>query len=398
MRARWHGPFWQAEEGVTKVATTVVTKVVTKVATTGFYSPLPPARTGVADYSAALLAELRRHGKVEIAPAQCDVALYHLGNNGLHAAIYRRALEQPGVVVLHDSVLHHFLLGQLSEAAYIEEFVYNYGEWNRGLAHDLWQSRASSGSDNRYFDSPLLKRAAQSARAVVVHNPAAACVVKAHAPHARIVEIPHLFHPPPAASETDRQRFRQSLSIAPGAFLFGMFGYLRESKRLIPALQAFADVHRELPATAMLVAGSFVSRDLARAAAPLLGAHGIIGLPHLSESDFWLAAASVDACINLKYPAAGETSGIAIRLMGLGKPVIVTDSPECARYPEDACARVPAGAAEGDSLRHHMILLASVGEAAKAIGENAAGHIREGHGINYVGRRYWQLLAEFAGQ
>ncbi len=86
----------------------------------GFFSPLPPARTGVADYSAALLAELRRHGRVQVAPGQSDVALYHLGNNGLHAAIYRQALERPGVVVLHDAVLHHFLLGQLDRSAYIE--------------------------------------------------------------------------------------------------------------------------------------------------------------------------------------------------------------------------------------------------------------------------------------
>jgi len=234
--------------------------------------------------------------------------------------------------------------------------------------------------------------------AVVVHNPAAGCVVKAHAPQARIVEIPHLFQPPPAASEADRLRYRQSLGIAPGAFLFGMFGYLRESKRLIPALQAFGEIHRELPDTAMLVAGSFVSRDLARAAAPLLGAPGVIRLPHLSERDFWLAAASVDACINLKYPAAGETSGIAIRLMGLGKPVILTDSPECARYPEDACLRVPPGAAEGDSLRHHMILLASLREAAKTVGENAAAHMQARHRMDCVGRQYWQLLAECAGQ
>ena len=47
--------------------------------TAGFYSPLPPARTGIADYSAALLDGLRRFGRVEIAPARCDVALYHLG-------------------------------------------------------------------------------------------------------------------------------------------------------------------------------------------------------------------------------------------------------------------------------------------------------------------------------
>jgi glycosyltransferase involved in cell wall biosynthesis len=359
---------------------------------------MPPARTGVADYSAALLTELRRHGKVELAPARCDVALYHLGNNALHAAIYRRALQHPGIVVLHDSVLHHFLAGQLTEAAYIEEFVYNYGEWNRTLAHDLWRARASSASDTRYFESPMLKRVTERALAVVVHNPAAAGVVKTHAAHARTVEIPHLFQPPPAASVADRLRYRQSLDIAPGAFLFGMFGYLRESKRLVPALQAFGEVHRELPDTAMLVAGDFVSSDLARAVEPLLRAPGVIRLPHLVESNFWLAAASVDGCINLKYPAAGETSGIAIRLMGLGKPVILTDSAESARYPEHACLRVPAGAAETDGLRHHMILLASLPEAAKAIGENAAAHIEARHRLDSIGIEYWKLLREITGK
>jgi hypothetical protein len=46
----------------------------------------------------------------------------------------------------------------------------------------------------------------------------------------------------------------------------------------------------------------------------------------------------VDACINLRYPAAGETSGIAIRLMGIGKPVLLTDG-EVLAFPEGA---VPA--------------------------------------------------------
>lgn len=57
----------------------------------GFFSPLPPAVTGVADYSEALLKHLRQLGDVEIAPKQYDVPLYHVGNNGLHREIYRRA-------------------------------------------------------------------------------------------------------------------------------------------------------------------------------------------------------------------------------------------------------------------------------------------------------------------
>src|SRR5438477_11723580 len=148
----------------------------------GFFSPLPPAATGVADYSAALLALLRSFGTVEITPETCDVALYHVGNNALHRDIYQRALTHPGVVVLHDAVLQHLLLGILSSHEYIEEFVYNYGESARELGCQLWEQRARSGADARYFAYPMLKRIANASRAIIVHNPAAAKLVREHAP------------------------------------------------------------------------------------------------------------------------------------------------------------------------------------------------------------------------
>ena len=362
--------------------------------TVGFYSPLPPARTGVADYAAALLAELRRHGKVEVAPERCDVALYHTGNNGLHAGIYRRALDRPGVVVLHDAVLHHFLLGHLNESSYLDEFVYNYGEWNRGLARELWRGRAASGADSRYFSYPLLRRIAERSLAVVVHNSAAAGAVLRHAPDARVVEIPHLFQEPEPAGEAEAMRCRQAWGVDPAAFLFGVFGYLRESKRLVSVLEAFQKVHRENARTALLVAGQFVSTDLERAVAPMMAEAGVVRLPHLPEREFWLAARAVDACINLRYPPAGETSGIGIRLMGIGKPVLVTEGPEYARFPEDACLRIAAGPAERDSLLQHMVLLTSMSGVASAIGQRGAGHIRAHHRVDQVGRQYWDVLNE----
>ena len=362
----------------------------------GYYAPLPPAPTGVADYAEALLDGLRGYGRTYIAPDNCETALYHLGNNSLHAEIYRRALDRPGVAVLHDGVLHHFLLGFLGEREYVEEFVYNYGEWSRGLARDLWRGRAASGADSRYFEFPMLRRIAERSRAVVVHTPAAADRVKRHAPAARVVEIPLLFTMPRgAAGYPEALRYRQRLGLEPGTFLFAVFGYLRESKRLIPVLEAFREVHREVPATALLVAGRFASSDLARASAPLMDAPGVVRLPFLSESEFWLAAAASDACINLRYPAAGETSGIAIRLMGIGKPVMLTDSREYARFPEGACIRIPGGVSERDSLRRHMILVTSITEVASAIGLRGAGHIREHHRVETVSKQFWDLLCEF---
>jgi len=361
--------------------------------TVGFYSPLPPARTGVADYSAALLAELRNHGRVGIAPARCDAALYHLGNNGLHAEIYRRALREPGVIVLHDAVLHHFLLGQLSESEYVDEFAYNYGEWNRALGKELWRGRANSAADERYFRYPMLRRAVERSRAVVVHNPAAARIVKEHAGSARVVEIPHLFSAPglPGAAET--MRYRQKIGIDPGAFVFGVFGYLRESKRVPSVLDAFAEVREQNKSVALLVAGDFVS-ETHESACGLDGRAGVTRLPHLSEQEFWLSASAIDACINLRYPAAGESSGIAVRLMGIGKPVLLTDAEECARFPEDACIRIPAGAAERESLRRHMLLLTSISGVASAVGRRGAGHIASYHRVSQIARQYWDLLCE----
>jgi hypothetical protein len=363
--------------------------------TTGFYSPLPPERTGVADYAAALLPALRRHGDVRCAPPDCDVALYHVGNNPLHAEIYRRALAVPGIVVLHDAVLHHFLLGQLSREQYIAEFVYNYGQWYHGLARELWESRAASGSDSLYFQYPMLKRIADRSRAVIVHNAAAARAVKDHAPQIPVIEIPHFFAPPELPAEVETLRYRARLGFPGGGCLFGVFGYLRESKRLSTVLDTFRALHREAPQTGLLVAGAFVSPALKRACKPLLDMPGVACRPHLSAREFWLAASAVDACINLRDPSAGETSGIAIRMMGIGKAVLVTDSEECAGFPELTCLRIAAGTAERDSLMSHMLLITSLPGVGCAIGEQGAGHIRKFHDLDWAAQKYWTALCEY---
>jgi glycosyltransferase involved in cell wall biosynthesis len=263
------------------------------------------------------------------------------------------------------------------------------------MAEELWRGRAASGSDSRYFAYPMLRRIAESARAVVVHNPAAARLVREHAPGTRVVELPHLALPPASPpSEAEILRYRQRLGVPPVACLFGVFGYLRESKRLMSVLKALEIVRRDLPRAALLVAGRFVSSDLERAAAPLLAAPGIFRLPHLSEREFWLAAGAVDACINLRHPPAGETSGIAIRFMGLGKPVLLTGGEETARLPEDACLRIPSGVAEVESLVRHMTLVISIAEVARAIGQRGASHIQAHHAVGAIGSRYWELICE----
>jgi hypothetical protein len=364
--------------------------------TVGFHAPLPPARTGVADYAAALLRALRRHGDVRVGAKEAAVHLYHVGNNQLHREIYRRAIEQPGVVVLHDAVLRHFFLGSLSEAKYVDEFVYNYGEWNRDRGGHLWRDRAASASDERYFRYPMLKRIASGSRAVVVHNSGAAEMARKHAPDANVVLIPHLFDPPPAVDPAVVLQFRERLGIPLYAYVFGVFGFLRESKRLLPVLDTFSRLHAAERNTALLVAGEFVSSDLERACRHRWNDPGVYRVPYLSEPDFWIAAHSVDVCINLRVPPAGETSGIAIRMMGIGKAVLLTECPENSDFPAGRHLPVPPGVAESSALFDYMGILALNRVMTGEIGRLASDYIGREHSLLRVSEEYWNLLCKTA--
>ena len=367
MGARGHRFVWAAEETLNN----------------WYHAPPVTARSGVADYAHRLLPALLKFGP-------SPVPLYHLGNNPLHNDIYSRVLAEPGVVVLHDAVLHHFLLGRLSREEYMAEFIHNYGEWKRQLAEDLWAARASAGIDPRYFEFPLLRRVAERSRAVIVHNPGAAAIARAHGAK-NVHVIPH-FHQPVVVDPVDAIRFRERLGIPQTARLFGIFGYLRETKRVVPSLSAFHRLRATDPNVRLLIAGQPVSADLTRLLDSLAGAEGVHRLGHLSDADLNTAAAAIDCCINLRYPAAGETSGIAIRLMGMGKPVILTRSLETSSLPEYTWLGVNAGPGEIEELLLQMALVARMPGVGRDIGDQARRHIAAHHSRDEVACRYRDAL------
>ncbi len=217
-------------------------------------------------------------------------------------------------------------------------------------------------------------------------------MVREHAAGAVVFEIPHLYEPPPDPSARDVIQLRKDLGVAPRTFLFGVFGYLRESKRLAAILRAFERLRRRGADIALLIAGDFASSDLRRAVAPQLRRERVIGAGYIPERHFATYAAAVDACINLRFPRAGETSGIAIRLMGAGKPVLVTAGEETARFPAAAVIPVDCGCCEEQMLAAAMLWLAENRRDAHDVGRFAREHILSHHQPDRVAALYWQAL------
>jgi glycosyltransferase involved in cell wall biosynthesis len=353
------------------------------------HAPPPGSRSGVADY-----AETLRPALEKLLIGGAAVHLYHLGNNRLHTEVYAEALRTAGVAVLHDAVLHHFFLGTLTREQYLAEWVYNYGEWMRPLGEELWTERARAGTDTRYFLYPMVRRVVEAAKRVIVHNAGAAALAREHGAR-DVVTIPHFFEPPPEpVHAADVAEFRRRIGVEPAATLFGIFGYLRETKRVSPTLASFRRLHAVRPEVALLVAGEPVSGDLERVLGCEAAHPAIRRLPHLSERELQIAAAAIDCGINLRYPAAGETSGIAIRLMGAGTPVIVSDIAENTDFPDPTVLRVSPGAGEPAELFAQMAILAGHPGLGREIGTRAAAHIRRHHSLDAVASRYAEALSD----
>lgn len=356
---------------------------------------LPPARSGIADYAARIADALaEQHEVIPIEdPASTEVPedakpLYQIGNNALHASAYRAALERPGVVVLHDATLHHMLLGELDEDSYMQQFGEQYGVRKSGLAGQLWAERGGAMQDPRYFDYGLTGALVRAARAVIVHNPEAAHRAR-QAGARQVYEVPHFVEPAPVSpTDAERSKVRTQLGVADNEVLFGVFGYLRPAKRVASIVHALTGLDGPWR---LLICGDSASPQ-AQIAQQSLPAERVVTRPYLADDEWWPIAAATDVCLNLRYPSAAETSGIALRMMSLGIPNVVTRGREWARFPEGALIEVDSGESELPLLREFLELLSDRAEMRSSVGAIAREHVLREHTISRVVAGYEKAL------
>jgi glycosyltransferase involved in cell wall biosynthesis len=361
----------------------------------GHFPPLAgPEQTGVADYAQAL-ENLLSHRFDLLSYKAARVNLYHVGNNGLHREIYGRALSQPGIVILHDIVLQHLHLGMLQRDRYIKEFAYNYGEWSRGLAERLFDGRSKSAIEPAYFRYPMLRRLLESPNLVVVHSESARRRIQALGHPQPTIVVPHVRLPIEPIHPSEREQLRASWSIPPRGFVFGIFGHLRETKRIPSALRAFQRLRAVIPQAFLLIAGQPTSETFARALEPWMGTPGVIRYGSTSPRDFDRLCQSVDACINLRYPSAGETSGIAMRMSEAAKPVLVTSSKGEENMP--GCIPIESGLAEESMLHDAMLWLATHPADALALGQLGREHLERQHSADAITAAFGHLIETAMG-
>jgi glycosyltransferase involved in cell wall biosynthesis len=370
-----------------------------------YVSPLPPVRSGIADYSAdllpalAALADVRliRLPELPVSPeierawplaaaaetgAGGRLPLYQMGNNRYHQGVRELALRIPGVLTLHDVVLHHLL----QDSTLGRHDPQGFPDYKAELTRDhgwIGEAAALAKRWNAWGEAPLFSLPANRTllrrqRGVLVHSRWAAERLADEEVGVPVRAIPMGVPLPPAAAAAAGRALRRRFGLPEEGPVIGSFGFQTPIKRTLSAVRALAAPGLER--LHLVIAGqASPAMDLEGEARRAGVAERVHILGFLPFEDFEASIAAVDLCLNLRYPTAGETSASLLRVLAAGRPAIVSDYAQFAELPAEVALKVPLGDEEPAALAGLLRELLADPRRLAAMGRAAREYVRQCH-------------------
>ena len=401
-------------------------------------SPLPPHGSGISDYTANLVEELKHNYRIDLfhdgtyapLPSLADPDLvaadarllprlaavrdyraivYQMGNSRFHQFFYPLMFTHPGIVTLHDFCLAGF--HQAYERAkgvrrdhFVTELEYNHGKeyddilplLRRGLVATEKVTHACAQRGTW-----MNRRIFESAEAVIVHSPW--CVERAGeqdallAAKCRIIPMGTTLS---VISDERRAAIRERFGFPQDAVLIASFGFVHTDKMNSEAIEAFALVARNEPKAIKLIVGMEADDGAARAAASKAGVTDRVRfLGRRNYADFQDLAAITDVGVSLRRPPTnGETSGALLDILPWGVPTIVTDVATFADYPDSIVAKIRWPQAGIAGLADVMRSLVCDTSRRETLGNAALNHVRQYHQWSSVAEQYAAVIEQSAEQ
>ncbi len=382
-----------------------------------------PIKSGVSDYSEELLEYLAGYGRIELfiddyRPSSSwlydyfrihsyrrifenhgkndhDVHIYHMGNNDVHSYIYSVCLEYPGVVVLHEPVLHHFVFSQTVGNNRLREYLRELDYCYKGERSSIVKSTLEDRDENSWYEYPLLDRIVDGSMGVIVHSEFARQKVLEVNPLARVRKIPSHYAPPPEDHMRSPELVREILGFRPDEFVIGSLGYMTSSKRIDSLLRVFARIKaRGNKVKLMLVGKIMPGCEAARWIEDLGLDEDVVFTGFVDTRTFREYLNVPDIFVALRHPSAGETSGSVVKMMGAGRPVMVSDHYAFREFPDDCCVKITTGEREEEELEEKLLFYIENPEERLELGCRSRQYILTNHDIQLSARSYAEFAAE----
>jgi glycosyltransferase involved in cell wall biosynthesis len=380
-----------------------------------FVSPLPPCRTGIADYAETLLDCLAPHYHIELIKVQTeavearlparfrirsaewfrshwrdyDRVLYQFGNSPFHIEIYELAARVPGVAVMHDFFISDVL-------RWLQDVVGKQDAFESALqeSHGLQgiAKRWAVGADEAVRTLPANLPTLRLAEKLIVHSRHAIdLAVQWYGERVRS-HLVHVPFPRPLRQLPTREHARQRLRLPANTFVLCSFGMVAPTKMNAELLAAWLASDCSAMARGLLV---FVGENHGGGYGAALTATiqqsdrrdqiRITGFVDTATYEDYLAAA--DAAVQLRSSSRGETSAAVFDVLSAGCPLIVNRHGSMAELDEKAVLALPDQCSVGD-IAGAIDKLCSEADTAVALSKSARDLLVRAHSLDAVGRAF----------
>ena len=377
-----------------------------------YFSPMPPDRSGVAEYSEKLSQELQKYYEVTIIASAKDYksewvkrlkyekkekffsnsnsfdrVLYHFGNSHFHVEMFDFLKARPGVSVLHD----FFLGGVISIRPDKYSLIYK----NHGYQAI---KKILKTTDSQFLNEhPANLSVFQDSHGVLVHSSYALGLVKEWYGDSGLEKsaVVPLFRD--KACRLSREKARKKLKVDQNQFIVASFGHLGPNKlnnRLLDVWLA-----SELSKTCQLVfvgqAGhsefdkSFISKIKKNERKAQVICTGWI-----SKEEYFAWLSCVDIAVQLRADTRGETSAAALDCLSFSIPTIVNAHGDLASFPRNTVMMIPDNFSDFDLM--HAIEKLSLDKGHRSrLSKEGSTYVLNNHEIEKCGLAYYSAIENF---
>jgi glycosyltransferase involved in cell wall biosynthesis len=332
-----------------------------------FFTPLPPLKSGISDYSVDIMNELVNYFDIDVFidsgyRKECNLnknvnvynhtefenfkdyytcIIYQMGNSEFHVYMLEYISKYPGIIVLHDHNLHgllHYTSIKKSNVQMYKDFLHEDYDIE---TVEKYIARIKNGQAHiDVFGIELNNAVIKHANKIIVHSDYS----KRKLLNKNIgFNVKRIYSYAKTDVRFDKDLSRTQLNIDKEKFISAAFGHIHETKRIIPILHAFRDIAREYETAILYLVGELAT-SIEREVQDFIYRNNleerilITGYTTLEEFENYINA--TDICINLRHPYNGETSGSLMRIMAKGKCAIVNDIGSFSEIPNNCCVKI----------------------------------------------------------
>jgi glycosyltransferase involved in cell wall biosynthesis len=381
-----------------------------------FFSPINPQVSGISQYSEELLPELQKYADIDlfldkgIEPENSEIAgkfryfcytefddrvktehydaiLYQIGNNTLHQYIYRTSLRYPGIIVLHDYVIHPFIrrvtLDQGKILTYLSEILHiEPPHKKKNLIRQILKKGFYSVD---VFEYPLNDRIIKASKKVIVHSQYVRKLLKGY-PNVFVIPQGHFSDD---CSEGILFENKKLLHLDCNDLIISVFGFINRNKRIDVVIRVFNRLQEEFANIRLLLIGA-INMDSEGVIKVNVDTINVIG--YVSDDLYYKYLSVSDIVINLRSPTMGETSRTLLDAMGFGKPVIVSNIGSYRETPDSCCWKVDIDENEEELLYQYLRELIINPKLREVMGNNGREFVRKNNDWKKIALKYIDIL------